>query len=465
MKNFVPNPSLPQNPDTPYARELNFALLRSLRHLTIAANESSRKLGETVSVTDFGAKGDGTSDDTDAFLAALEETPTGGDLFVPACESYYLLSDQLVLNGINLVGPVGYRGGNGPQLRTNSYTGPLVKTTAGMGSSIRNLRVRGIITSTGLIELNGIDAATNLSLDFSGRYGIQLTSSSIACLVEDIVGTNMVYARSGATQYGALDVNGTDHYISRVEMNCSSGQSGAVSANKVAVGIYVRSANNFVDSSIAEFCDVGYVISGSKNRIANSRADRCMGDGWLVSGSHNVFVGVHAIECGTVANNTYDGFIVSGSQNTVIGLQIPFLGTTTLRYGIRDTVSNNTQKNRYLAPYVSEVCATAQYNWNSFAPSAFTLASAATRLTSGTTIDVSQLTDVRLAYAAPATVTTLSNGIPGQTVTFYVASGSSTVTFQHNASIQNRSGADTAVAAGQSISYRFIPDDNLWTQL
>ena len=61
------------------------------------------KLRQTVSVMDFGAVGDGTTDDLAAFQAALAALPdTGGSLYIPATTSgIYRLSDTL-----NIIKPV-----------------------------------------------------------------------------------------------------------------------------------------------------------------------------------------------------------------------------------------------------------------------------------------------------------------------------------------------------------------------
>jgi hypothetical protein len=62
------------------------------------------KLRETISVKDFGATGDGTTDDYPAFANAIASLgDSGGQLFVP--EGRYRLSQQLVLTrGVHLLG-------------------------------------------------------------------------------------------------------------------------------------------------------------------------------------------------------------------------------------------------------------------------------------------------------------------------------------------------------------------------
>lgn len=57
------------------------------------------------SVTDYGAKGDGTTNDTTAFTNAIAATPTGGTLFVPKPASAYLINGTINVNkAIKIVG-------------------------------------------------------------------------------------------------------------------------------------------------------------------------------------------------------------------------------------------------------------------------------------------------------------------------------------------------------------------------
>ena len=65
-----------------------------------------------VSVTDFGARGDGVTDDWPAFQAAVDSLrvgeATGGILLVPPASRPYLLSRTLVVGGVHGLTLVGY---------------------------------------------------------------------------------------------------------------------------------------------------------------------------------------------------------------------------------------------------------------------------------------------------------------------------------------------------------------------
>lgn len=71
--------------------------------VSVSGQEISFKtLGENAffSVKSFGAKGDGVSDDTKAFYAAIGSLPCGGTLYVP--QGTYLLSPVFLIDGITL---------------------------------------------------------------------------------------------------------------------------------------------------------------------------------------------------------------------------------------------------------------------------------------------------------------------------------------------------------------------------
>ena len=63
------------------------------------------KLQETVSVKDFGAVGDGVTDDTAAIQAALN----AGSVYFPATDDYYLISDDLTMSDGTIVSGDGYK--------------------------------------------------------------------------------------------------------------------------------------------------------------------------------------------------------------------------------------------------------------------------------------------------------------------------------------------------------------------
>jgi hypothetical protein len=74
------------------------------------------KLRQMVSVMDFGAVGNGTTDDTVAIQAAITATPEGGTLIFPTPTSCYLFSSLTISKAIQIIG-------NGFHSQTNGFFG------------------------------------------------------------------------------------------------------------------------------------------------------------------------------------------------------------------------------------------------------------------------------------------------------------------------------------------------------
>lgn len=412
-----------------------------------------RDLG--VPVTRFGAIGDDSADNTAALSSLIEQyNGTNARLLFPP--GTYRISDELpALDNLSLVGLGGGYRANGPLIQQMHETAPIIATTSGARSSIEGLRLFGQTTSTSLVTLAGIDSIKSCYLATCAGSALILENTSIACTAEDIVIINAVYDRDGSTQIGGLSVNGTDHWLSRIEVAVQSGYGDTVSANKVAVAIKVAGANHFATNLIAEFADVGYLVTGDKSRFVACRADRCMGDGFNVSGNYNTFIAPHVMQCGTAADNTYDGFICSGTSNVWIAPMQPLQGSDQLRYGIRDTLVSGTvpQKNLWVAPRIVPTPGTARYNWAASQSSAPTLGRTVVRAPANlTTIDVGEATVIDLQlYTAATTVTNFTNGQPGQEITLL---GDADVTIQNNANIKTKSGSDVVCTA--TSAHKFV---------
>ncbi|MCX8053738.1 MAG: glycoside hydrolase family 55 protein, partial [Armatimonadetes bacterium] len=115
--------------------------------LLVACSAGAEQLSQ-VNVRDFGAKGDGSTDDTAAFQAALDSlAEKGGTVFVPA--GVYLIKTHIrVPNNVTLEGvwkvPVCFRGGSGSTLLAvegeGSEEGPPFITLA-INATIKGLTI------------------------------------------------------------------------------------------------------------------------------------------------------------------------------------------------------------------------------------------------------------------------------------------------------------------------------------
>jgi parallel beta-helix repeat protein len=82
----------------------------------------NKKLQEFVSIQDFGAVGNGTTDDTAAIQAAITATPSGGCLYIPYGD--YLVTSGLVANvSMNIVGEGWSEAGGSRLIVSSSMSG------------------------------------------------------------------------------------------------------------------------------------------------------------------------------------------------------------------------------------------------------------------------------------------------------------------------------------------------------
>ena len=139
------------------------------------------KLSEVVSVRDFGAVGDGITDDTAAIQAAIDSSKT---IFVP--RGTYLLTDTLILTESysGIIGDTEY-----PYFHIDPAIGPAFKITTNGGTSINEFsRIENIAIwadgkpdySTGPIPTNcAISVAGSLGTNANGVSRLQLNNIRI----------------------------------------------------------------------------------------------------------------------------------------------------------------------------------------------------------------------------------------------------------------------------------------------
>lgn len=141
---------------------------------TVATNVQT-KLREFVSVKDFGAVGDGVTDDTAAFAAALSaERRT---VYVP--QGTYIVSSIDMPSFTRLTGS-----GYNSVIKSNGSSNHVVVIDTALHCQIDNVRISGNDTKTNLCGIYGNGAVwlviDNVTVNGNGSHGIHLTGTAIA---------------------------------------------------------------------------------------------------------------------------------------------------------------------------------------------------------------------------------------------------------------------------------------------
>jgi hypothetical protein len=124
------------------------------------------KMRDTVSVKDFGAVGDGVTDDTAAITAALA---AADDVFVPP--GTYLISSTISIAQFKVFRGVGYKS----RLSANSISGPVISITSGTGpTEVSGFRITG--TATSGVSVNN---AQTIVVDNISLWGLTATNGFV----------------------------------------------------------------------------------------------------------------------------------------------------------------------------------------------------------------------------------------------------------------------------------------------
>jgi hypothetical protein len=318
------------------------------------------KLGEFVSVKDFGATGDGTTDDTSDIQAAIDAVSAagGGELWFPSgtyIATGLVLKDNVVLRGAES----GYKAATtAVRIKSPSSGGIVIDTpaTAITGAGVIGINVYGYgstVAGKG-IRFRDVDFGIirNCMVQNFADEGILVDSTSIACRFENIRLQNCLLDRTQAAKIGVVDISGTDHYFNDVEATASS--SALSDANAYLCAFVVRGDNSMFKGCIGEISDIGFHLAsgGARCKFIGCRADLNFAHGWQLAASanYNMFSACHAYRNGLETNNTYSGFITAATAygNLFSSCFSENAGSDTnkCKYGFEDLATNVLTANR-----------------------------------------------------------------------------------------------------------------------
>src|SRR5690606_9218128 len=180
-----------------------------------AARALGEHLAAAVNVRDFGALGDGITDDGAAFAAAIATAQSrGAVVYVPASVTPYLLGAGLVLDGTRMVGD-----GAGSVLKLALASGAGIELT-GSGAGLADLRVLGPGASAWPAAPADVDLS-GITLD-----GVRIASGAAAATLH---GVEVAACATGlAIEGGARAIVGCTFAYGLHGMEIRSGASGAI---------------------------------------------------------------------------------------------------------------------------------------------------------------------------------------------------------------------------------------------
>ena len=274
------------------------------------------RLQDTVSVKDFGAVGDGTTDDTAAIQAALN-----ANLAVYFPPATYLVS-ALTLQGFQKIS------GYGATLQASTPTGKILTCPTGTNG----------IQTTNYTEISGLSINGYSSSISSGSAGIYTTGNNTFTIKDVKVKNFDLGFYLGATQFGS--------FYSIKAYNCN-------------VGVYIKSdttagggnSNSFYDL-ITLSCTLGVLINGQLPFVTSANYFRNY-TGNSNSSALGIFNSSCTIDGGAPENNSgtsssYDGLSITGGIYYLNNSNVIFsnvsdadaVSATSVIYAENNSVSN-----------------------------------------------------------------------------------------------------------------------------
>lgn len=315
----------------------------------LASKPTARKnLGVARMVTpeEYGATGDGTTDDTAAFQAAVNAlTSTGGGII-------WLTARTYVVGGLILKSNVSLRSaGRSTIIPPAAFTGWIIDTPAtpkqtNMG--LFDLTISGGITgstspNTGGVrfQLTSFCRMQNVSIGATSLGSFRQVAGQATQLIGCSFG-NYFNWRTLTTYEGALYLAGTDHLVFGCECNAENQLSVTYPSTFYRCGMVIAGGTIWVIASNGEYSDVGIMVTGSTNRFIGARGDVNAGHGIMVKGTLNYFTNTMVGSNSIGSPGDYDGiYLDAGAYGCVIDgvTEFPdFTASTQHRYVVNDQV-------------------------------------------------------------------------------------------------------------------------------
>lgn len=273
-----------------------------------AARSLANRFADVVNVKDFGAIGDGVTDDTAAIQAAINAIPQGGKVTFPKGK-FYCASSVVVYPNVWLEGPLGsvgnrrttsYNDVNGIIYLASSATLEVRNSAAITGFQIFNANLRGALPFLD-------DTAANTAVNNYAGVGITVKGSDVR-LEQLFIGgfTTAIKSNDGVSnfyrqKFDWIDIdctNGIDVYFSadipRISnVHCWNFLTfGRSISTGLRDGSAFKVASNF-DGGYFENCFAwGYAVGFDIDSNVEVTLLNCSVDGWAASATSNGQIGV-----------------------------------------------------------------------------------------------------------------------------------------------------------------------------
>jgi hypothetical protein len=272
----------------------------------------------------FGGRGNDVSDDSQAIQAAIDWASKKGGGIVRVPQGSFICNNVLLKDGVTLSSPAaayGYGPGKilSSSLRCTKPGWCIDTPAAGVTSaSISGINFRGGgpgLPAGGVRFRKGSWSAIKVAQFDNFADEAIFIGGGLACTVEDVLTTNVLLNRNRHQVSGAITIQGTDHFLNRIEANTSlHALSGP---NRMIAAFVIRDANHFINNCVGEISDIGFVIEGVFHRFSTCRADRNFGDGFIIRCRLSAFSSCTALDNSRDPHAKASGFLIFGPGNSL----------------------------------------------------------------------------------------------------------------------------------------------------
>lgn len=274
----------------------------SLTTLTTTRSETGsvavtllNKFREVYSVKDFGATGDGSTDDTAAIQAAHDQMGTnGGALFFPRPASAYAVNTVVISKQCNIYGTGMHSGGG--LISSNSATANTLDIT-GSSVTVRDIAFTSTPTRTGGAYIRCNSASSKVTLEniymVGWKTGITLAGVSDFTLRRIVLSNGIATTGIGINVTSGLAINMTD-----VLEDNTAGQEPLAGLNVAACGDITMVGCHFIHN-----IDAMRVIPGAAQTATSINAVACYFDN---STTRALIIAPQSVT-GTVQRCRFDG--------------------------------------------------------------------------------------------------------------------------------------------------------------